>query len=118
MIACARIPTVLVDVGAAMSQPPSILWALGACAAVFAIVFVWALVTYVIYCACLSFLNRKGTKRRDNMGARNFMNKVSREVDTKGTKINVAETKRVLKCAFDRLAKMKLADVSRIIVGR
>ena len=33
-----------------------------------------------------------------------FQNEVSRRVDTAGTKINVAETKRVLAVAFDVLA--------------
>lgn len=39
-----------------------------------------------------------------------FYNEVSRRVDTDTTKINVAETKRVLSEAFLVLAKMDAAD--------
>lgn len=39
-----------------------------------------------------------------------FYNEVARKVDTAGTKINVAETKRVLAVAFQMLAAMPAAE--------
>lgn len=47
-----------------------------------------------------------------NLG--DFYNRVSRRTDTNGTKINVAETKRVLACYFDELSRLSPADVAKI----
>ncbi|QDU94733.1 hypothetical protein [Lignipirellula cremea] len=44
------------------------------------------------------------------MKVNDFYNEVSRLVDTGKTQINVADTKRVLACAFDVLAKMESSD--------
>lgn len=49
------------------------------------------------------------------MKVSDFQNEVSRKVDTAGTAINVADTKRVLACAFDELAKMDAAEATDII---
>lgn len=43
-----------------------------------------------------------------------FYNKVSRGVDTKGTKINVAETKRVIASFFTELSKLKIEEAMAI----
>jgi hypothetical protein len=44
-----------------------------------------------------------------------FYNQVSRKVDTKGTKINAAETRRVLAVGFALLSKQKPAVAADII---
>lgn len=44
-----------------------------------------------------------------------FYNEVSRKVDTDKTKINVAETKRVLSEAFKILAAMSAADAFDVV---
>ena len=44
-----------------------------------------------------------------------FYNEVSRRTDTKGTKINVAETKRVLSEAFNLLASLPTEDAFSLI---
>jgi hypothetical protein len=44
-----------------------------------------------------------------------FYDAVSRRADTDGTKINVAETKRVLACAFDELAKLTASEAASVI---
>ena len=44
-----------------------------------------------------------------------FYNEVSRKTDTKGTAINVAETKRVLATAFDLLAELPAADAADVV---
>jgi hypothetical protein len=46
-----------------------------------------------------------------------FYNEVSRITDTDETKINVAETKRVLACAFDVLRKKPAKDVMGLIAA-
>lgn len=49
------------------------------------------------------------------MSITDFYNEVSRQVDTDTTKINVAETKRVLAIAFSVLEKMDSADLADTI---
>ncbi len=44
-----------------------------------------------------------------------FYNEVSRHADTAGTRIGVAETKRVLAVAFDVLAKMNAAELADVM---
>ena len=44
-----------------------------------------------------------------------FQNEVSRRVDTAGTKINVAETKRVLAVAFDVLGELDGAGLVDVV---
>ena len=41
-----------------------------------------------------------------------FYNEVATHVDTAGTKINVAETKRVLAVAFDVLSRLDAAELA------
>ena len=48
------------------------------------------------------------------MNLSQFYNRVSRRTDTCGTKINVAETKRVLACCFDELSRLSPKDVAEI----
>ena len=49
------------------------------------------------------------------MNLTEFYNHVSRKVDTKGTEINVATTKRVLSIAFDVLAEMNATEAADTI---
>ncbi|MEM8668746.1 MAG: hypothetical protein AAGG48_14595 [Planctomycetota bacterium] len=42
-------------------------------------------------------------------------NAVSRRTDTEGTKINVAETKRVLACFFDELQELTPQEFSEVL---
>lgn len=48
------------------------------------------------------------------MTLRQFYNRVSRITDTKGTKINVAVTDRVLACYFDELSRLSPADAAAV----
>jgi hypothetical protein len=44
-----------------------------------------------------------------------FYNEVARKVDTSGTKINVAVTKRVLSVAFQMLGKMSASEFAETV---
>lgn len=48
------------------------------------------------------------------MTIKKLYDRVSRRTDTSGTKINVAETSRVLACYFDELSRLSPADVAKI----
>ncbi|TWT80526.1 hypothetical protein CA13_19710 [Planctomycetes bacterium CA13] len=49
----------------------------------------------------------KKTTKKPQLTLSDIYNQVSRKADTKGVKINVAETKRVLACFFDVLEDYK-----------
>ena len=49
------------------------------------------------------------------MKVNDFYNEVARRADTEGTKINVADTKRVLSQAFKLLNEMNAADAADTI---
>lgn len=49
------------------------------------------------------------------MNLTDFYNEVSRQTDTKGTAINVAETKRVLACAFAVLQSLSCAEATNLV---
>lgn len=48
------------------------------------------------------------------MNLKKLYDRVSRKTDTCGTKINVAETSRVLACYFDELSRLSPKDVAEI----
>lgn len=45
---------------------------------------------------------------------RDFYNRVARRTDTHGTKINVAETYRVLGCYFEELSRLSSVDAAAV----
>lgn len=51
------------------------------------------------------------------MNLTNFYNEVSRRTDTRGTKINVAETKRCLSEAFNLLAELPSEEAFLLVAN-
>lgn len=135
MIGCVHIPPDLVNMEPASTGSVGLWTVVALFIAVLAVFIIWRysqhmkVEKYVLGVMSEQFRNiqellvsiKPHKTREANMGniavsRDSFMNEVSREVDTEGTKINVAETRRVLKCSLDKLANMKLVDVLHIIV--
>ncbi len=53
---------------------------------------------------------KKKAKKKAAPNLNDLYNKIAAKADTKGVKINVAETKRVLACFFDALEDYKAAE--------